>query len=134
MRLFSFYPQASDVGETHSLVPGTVSGLVTATMCTMLGLNKIRTVMPQPDMAHSGNFLSVMRELHELVHPVFQNQLTVLYAFLCIQTVDAALIKITDGPTVQKVFVLIDVCKNTATKTHLCTKALIVYGISFLPL
>jgi hypothetical protein len=23
MRLFSFYPQASDVGETHSLVPDT---------------------------------------------------------------------------------------------------------------
>jgi hypothetical protein len=25
MRLFSFYPQISDVGETHSLVPATVS-------------------------------------------------------------------------------------------------------------
>jgi hypothetical protein len=25
MRLFSFYPQASGVGETHSLVPGAVS-------------------------------------------------------------------------------------------------------------
>jgi hypothetical protein len=24
MRLFTFYPQATDVGETHSLVPGTV--------------------------------------------------------------------------------------------------------------
>jgi hypothetical protein len=24
MRLFSFYPQASDVGETHSLMPATV--------------------------------------------------------------------------------------------------------------
>jgi hypothetical protein len=24
MRLFSFYPQASDVGETHGLVPATV--------------------------------------------------------------------------------------------------------------
>jgi hypothetical protein len=56
VRLFSFHPQASDVGETHSLVPGTVT--------IKFRMVKIYTVLDKLDgFAEPNYFLILYRRI-----------------------------------------------------------------------